>query len=202
MSGSDESWERAERIAWGPAPYLTVFRALWNEAGLYLCFDASDDSPWFTMTGRDDHLWEEEVVEIFLDPARAGRNYAELEINPANVVCDVLMREPWPKQHSDLAWDIAGLETRVTELVHPGSTAGWCAHAFIPWAALATLPDADRVSLPPAPGDTWDFNVFRIKRPGGPAAPAAGAIFAAWSPPRGASFHDVERFGEMGFSNR
>ena len=35
------------------------------------------------MTRRDDPIWEEEVVEIFLDPARLGRHYAEVEISPA-----------------------------------------------------------------------------------------------------------------------
>lgn len=41
------------------------------------------------MTRRDEHLWEEEVVEAFLDLDRAGRDYAEIEISPGNVVCDV-----------------------------------------------------------------------------------------------------------------
>ena len=81
----------ARRIEWGPAPYTTRFRALWNDDGLYLRFDARDPSPWHTMTRRDEHLWEEEVVEIFLDPDRSGRDYYELEISPANVVCDVRM---------------------------------------------------------------------------------------------------------------
>ena len=41
-----------------------------RERGLHVRFDAQDPSPWFTKTARDDRLWEEEVVEIFLDPAR------------------------------------------------------------------------------------------------------------------------------------
>jgi len=38
------------------------------------------------------------------------------------------------------------------------------------------------------------FNVFRIKRPGGPEAPEAGAVFAAWSPTGSPSFHVPEAF--------
>ena len=29
----------------------------------------ADDRPWHTLTARDDRLWNEEVVEIFIDPA-------------------------------------------------------------------------------------------------------------------------------------
>ena len=90
------------------------FKALWNDRGLYVRFDAMDMAPWHTMTKRDEHLWDEEVVEIFLDVNRSGRNYAELEINPANVICDVLMISPSPDKKNDLTWNIDGLESRVT----------------------------------------------------------------------------------------
>ena len=78
-------------LTWGVAPFETRLRALWAPEGLYLRWDADDPAPWATMTQRDDHLWDEEVVEIFLDPAWAGKDYWELEISPTNVVCDVRM---------------------------------------------------------------------------------------------------------------
>jgi hypothetical protein len=44
------------------------------------------------------------------------------------------------------------------------------------------------------------MNVFRIKRPGGPADPEHGAIYAAWSvPPSGPSFHAPDSFRELVF---
>ena len=55
--------------------------------------------------------------------------------------------------------------------------------------------------IPPAPGDEWRFNVFRIKRPGGPQAPAQGAIFAAFSKPAGPSFHDPAAFRAWTLAN-
>lgn len=188
------AWQPAETIHWGASAYETSFRALWTTRGLYLRFDAADPSPWFTMKNRDDHLWEEEVVEIFLDPARAGRNYAELEISPGNIVCDVLMREPWPDKKLDLSWDFADLETRVVP-----TPRGWTAVAFIGWRSLSALPSGGDVRLPPRPGDAWRFNVFRIERPGGPANPAAGAIETAWSPPSAPSFHDPRAFRDFVF---
>jgi hypothetical protein len=53
--------------------------------------------------------------------------------------------------------------------------------------------------LPPEPGDRWRFNVFRIKRPGGPGAPERDAIYAAWAVPDGPSFHVPAVFRDLRF---
>lgn len=200
LAGDEDAWAAARAVAWGPAPYETRFRALWDTQGLHVRFDADDDSPWHTMTRRDEHIWEEEVVEIFLDLDRSGRDYAELEISPANVVCDVRMISAWPNKKGDLEWNIQGLLTRVIDRKKAGKTAGWTALAFIPWDGFRSLPSAQRVSLPPKAGEAWRFNVFRIKRPGGPKAPEKGAIFAAWSKPPGESFHAPEVFRDFVFA--
>jgi hypothetical protein len=54
--------------------------------------------------------------------------------------------------------------------------------------------------VPPAAGDAWQFNVFRIKRPHGPAEPEREAVYAAWSTPDGPSFHEPAAFRRMEFS--
>ena len=186
LSPEAAGWGRAVEIGWGPEPYRTGFQALWSDAGLHLRFEARDDSPWFTMTRRDDPLWEEEVVEIFLDPDRSGR-YIEVELNPANVVCDLRRLGPGetatdPIGPMDRGFTVTGLAT----VVSPNS-AGWTGTLFLPWNGLG-LPGA------PAVGTAIPFNVFRIKRPGGPEAPEEGAVFAAWSPTGSPSFHVPEAF--------
>jgi hypothetical protein len=201
VAASDEAWKKAQTIAWGPAPYETRFAAQWSEDGLFLRFDADDDAPWHRMTKRDDHLWDEEVVEIFLDPARSGRDYAELEISPANVVCDVRMVAPWPNKEMDLAWNFEGLLTEVrTNKDKAGKTTSWTATAFIPWSAFRSLPSTKAITLPPQAGDAWRFNVFRIKRPGGPKAPEKDAVEAAWSKPPVESFHVPDVFRDFVFA--
>ena len=83
------------------------------------------------MTQQDEHLWDEEVVEIFLDLDRSGRDYYELEINPANVVCDLRMISPWPDKKGDIDWNLAGLETRVhARKGARAETRGWTATAL------------------------------------------------------------------------
>ncbi len=180
------AWERAQAARFGPAPYRTRFRALWSEAGLHLRFDAEDDAPWFTMTDRDDPLWEEEVVEIFLDPGGDGR-YIEVELNPANVVCDLRRLGPGetasdPVGAMDRGFSVDGMRTAVAI-----TDDGWTGVLMLPWLGL-DLPGA------PEPGSSFLFNVFRIKRPGGPDAPGRGAVFAAWSPTGSPSFHIPEAF--------
>ena len=52
---------------------------------------------------------------------------------------------------------------------------------------------------PPKPGDEWRFNVYRIKRPKGPTRPNDDAVYNAWSPTGGPSFHVPAAFGVMAF---
>ena len=183
LGGEEASWREADRLTWGPKAYRTSFRALWRGDALYLRFDALDREPWHTMTKHDDPLWDEEVVEIFLDLDGSGTHYAEVELNPANVVCDVRMVRGSPDKEMDLAWDLEGLSTRVI-----GREDGWSGLLSLPWDGFRSLPSARNVSLPPEPGDRWRFNVYRIERPGGRTAPNMHAIFAAYSP-TGPSFH-------------
>ena len=199
IAGDEKAWAAPAPITWGPAPYGTRFRAAWSEDGLYLRFDATDPSPWHTMTKRDEHIWDEEVVEIFIDPDRSGHDYYELEVNPVNVVCDLRMIAPWPDKKGDIDWNLEGLETRVQPIGAAGAATGWTATAFLPWKGLRALPSAAHVSVPPKPGDAWRFNVFRIKRPGGPKAPEKDAVFAAWSKPSVESFHDPGAFRDLVF---
>jgi len=201
LLGADETvWAAAAAIAWGPPRYRTAFRALWDSRAFYARFDATDPDPWHTMTERDDCLWEEEVVELFLDPAGQGFDYFELEISPANVMCDVCIRAPYPSLQSELSWDHHGLVTAVHPLRDSSAeTTGWTATAEIPWSGLRSLPVPQSVALPPRAGDAWRFNVYRIKRPGGPQRPKDGALLEAWSPTGTPSFHVPSAFRALRF---
>jgi Carbohydrate family 9 binding domain-like len=200
LAADDARWAAAPAIAWGAAPFATRFRALWTPDVLYVRFDADDTSPWFTMSRRDAPIWEEEVVEIFLDPAGQGVDYFELEISPANVVCDLRVRRPYPNLHSETSFDLDGLESAVQlQGEGPGQAPGWIATAALPFAGLRSLPVPDAIRIPPAAGDRWRFNVFRIKRPNGPMWPRDGAILAAWSPTGSPSFHVPAAFQAFTF---
>jgi hypothetical protein len=203
LAADDRAWSRAEVLTWGAAPYETRLRALWAPEGLYLRWDADDPAPWATMTKRDEHLWDEEVVEIFLDPAWAGKDYWELEISPTNVVCDVRMVAPHPTVTSDLTWNHEGLQTSVRhEKNADGTPKRWIATAFAPWAGFRSLPLPEKVALPPKAGEAWGFNAFRIERPNGPANPKEGAVNRAWSPTGAPSFHVPAAFRKFIFADK
>lgn len=193
----DEAWAGAPAIAWGAPRYRTQFRALWTDDEIVVRFDVSDERPWHTLRHRDACLWDEEVVEIFLDPTCSGADYAELEINPVNTVCDLHVASLAPERDVRLAWDFAGLRT----VVHPDARGDdWTAIACLPFRDFATLSPRVATRLPVKPGDAWHFNVFRIKRPHGPADPERGAIYAAWSVPDGQTFHAPVAFRPLRFT--
>jgi hypothetical protein len=185
LEANDDDWRPGGRLSFGPEKYRTAFRALWSAEGLFLRFDVVDPEPWHTMTKRDQHLWEEEVVEIFLDLDHSGTHYAEIELSPANVLCDVRMVRTVPEREGDLAFNLEGLRSRVV----PRPSTGWTGVVFVPWAGFRPLPSAAGVSLPPKPRDRWRFNLYRIERPGGKKSPEKGAVFASWSPTGEETFH-------------
>ena len=138
--GDDEaSWARALSIRdfrhiYDPSRtsrFPTQAALVWDDANLYIAFDSTDPDPWGTMTQRDDRLWEEEVIEVFLDPDGDGLNYAELEVSPNNVVVDLLIPRPRADVNESLRWDIDGLRTAVAH--RPGA---WTVEIAIPWAGL------------------------------------------------------------------
>ena len=189
-------WDDAMTVTWGPAGFATTFRAVWRPDGLGVRWDAQDSSPWATRTQRDDCLWETEVVEVFLDPTRSGEDYAELEISPTNVVCDLHIERLAPARVVHLGWDFANLRTTVHR-----QDDNWVATAWLPFADFATLSSRVAENIPPRGGDVWHFNAFRIKRPGGPLHPEQDAIYAAWSVPDGPSFHAPDAFRPMVFEH-
>lgn len=195
--------------------FPTEATAAWDDTHLYVAFACSDAEPWARYTNRDERLWEEEVVEVFLDPDGDGRQYAEIEVSPTNVVVDLLIAAPRASGPNARRWDAAGLQTAVAR-----HSAGWVAEIAIPWTSLV---DAG-VKAAPVPGDQWRVGLYRIKRPGGVAkAERIGALvserraaaearktaideeltalrandeYSAWSVTRAElGFHDPERFG-------
>jgi arylsulfatase A-like enzyme len=196
LDAAETAWAGAQRVTWGPEAIATSFRALWSDAGLAVRFDVTDASPWHTLTARDERLWTEEVVELFLDVGATGREYAEVEWNPVNAVVDLWVDRPANRYDRD--WNAAGLESRVVPRTEGGRAIGWTATSFLPWAALAAKAPKG-TALPPRAGERWRFNVYRIERPNGPGDPDRDAQYFAWSPTGERTFHVPAAFRELEF---
>ena len=54
----------------------------WDAQFLYVAFHNPDRDIRNDLVGRDSKLWEQDVVEIYLDPGADGKDYLELQISP------------------------------------------------------------------------------------------------------------------------
>lgn len=179
-----------------PAELRATARVAYDDDNLYVAFEVADDFVQNDLRGTDAHLWEQDAVEIMLDPGADGRNYFELQVSPTGQVFDTrydTRRQPQP--FGDVAWS-SRLRNRVTvrgTANDQDTDEGYTAEIAIPWASLAAGdPPAGR----PEPNDTWGVNFYVMdKRPGD-----AGQRSAGWSPTHENDFHVPARFGRVTFA--
>lgn len=153
----------------------------WTPDDLRVLFHCADTHPWATMTERDAPLYEEEVIEVFLDPVGDLQSYFELEVNPLNAVLDLVLRRNRSGYVKDFSWRCDALRTAVRT-----TPSSWTAELAIPFRSL--------VADAPQRGARWRANFFRIDRPDG-----TPRELSAWSPTRCGTFHVPERFGVIEF---
>jgi len=182
----------------GAPPFATAAKLCWDDEYLYLAFSCEDRDIWGTYTERDDPIYDQEVVEVFVSPSGNESDYFELEVSPRNVIWDGKIHNPENNPATatyDPSWDCAGLLTGVHVVGNLDDRADademWTVEMAIPFSAIA--PRA------PAAGEHWRANLFRIDR-------GENDEYLCWSPPqdRGQSpaFHLPKRFGRLVFSAR
>ena len=213
--GSDQVWALAETTALFDVEDLdrqrqhsrpTAAKMLWDDNGLYFLFEMVDADVWSTFTNRDDQIWQEEVVEIFIDPDGDGLDYAEIEVNPLNVIFDLLLSRPWADGGRGFAqWNPEfASAVQVDGTVNEPSDVdqGWTVEVALPWAALATdIRDVmNGMALPPQVDDHWRLNLYRFERLRENGA-VTGEEPSAWSPVGAVDFHRPDRFGLLEFAD-
>jgi hypothetical protein len=169
-----------------PAMQQTQVRVAWDEAALHVRFDCEDRDAWGTFERRDDSIYEEEAVEIFLAAGTADPvDYFELEVSPRGVLWDGIIHNPSSRRDervTDKSWDCPGIRW---DAGTSGKSQDWWAAFVIPWKGISSDGPLSRL---------WRANFYRIERPrdGEPE-------FSAWSPTltRPADFHLPARFGVL-----
>lgn len=169
----------------GPALQQTQVRLCWSEAALHVRFDCEDRDAWGTFQRRDEPIYDEEAVEVFLAPGEEDPvRYCEFEVSPRGVLFDARIHNPTSQRTNmtaDPSWDCSGLQWAAGAGVERQD---WWAELSIPWSSLL-LPEEPRPQI-------WRANFYRIERPhdGEPE-------FSCWSPTltRPADFHKPARFG-------
>lgn len=170
----------------------TEARILYDRSFIYFAFHAMDQNVWATMKRRDEHLWLEEVVEVFLQANPSIPNYIELEVNPLGTMLDIylidrrkpLHYESWNSEHLRWAVQVDGT------VDGKDGDRGWSCEIALPFEDIATA-----THLPPQPGDRWRMNLFRVEQ-----KPKVAEL--AWSPTLQDDFHVLPRLGEIVFTDR
>ena len=196
----DAAWTKA--VSTGPfgssfngAPVHseTTAKLLYDDEFLYVAFDCHDEDVWGTLLKKDDPIYGEEVVEIFLDADGDGRTYNELEVSPHNTQFDAAFEERRKDLDKAILWD-SGMESAVQvqgTIDNPSDVdRGWTVEMKIPLKNLYAVPH-----LPPKPGDTWRFNLYRLDYHSGRKVNEG----QAYSPLYLGDFHNLPRFAYLKF---
>jgi hypothetical protein len=189
QSGTEVRWEEirsvllTDTVTGEEARLKSTVKICRTDSYVHVRFECDDDHIVATYENRDDPIYKEDAVEIFIDEIGSGRLYKEIELSPRNIVFDALIqKEEGQKQKVDASWDLDGLLTRVT----------WPEEGKAVYDI--SLPVASFDPLP-APGMAWRINLFRIDEDS-----AGQRHYWAWSP-TGArrNFHVPGKFGTLVF---
>lgn len=198
------AWEKAlpiqllDAITGEPGRFPTESRVMYSDKYLYVGFHCQDDYIWGTVTARDGAIYDEECVEVFLNPAGILHQYYEINLSPKNIVYDatVLNSRTPENQHAKFLalpeWNLKNLQTAIYvdgKTDDRGKGTGWTAEYAIPFDEIFGAPNT-----PPKPGDTWRVNFYRIDSP-----EKDQREHYAWSKTERAAFHLPWRFGYLRF---
>jgi hypothetical protein len=174
--------------------YRTTIRALYDQDFLYLAYDCRDRDIHSSFRQRDEHLWLEEAVEVFIDVDDSDPNtYVEIEVSPHNVLYDSYIVDPVNIDvPATKAYDMSGLRSAVavdgTVDQRGDEDRGWTVELAIPLAELIEGHTPDQIRQ-----YDWKINFYRCD------LEVQGPLYGAWSPTQG-SFHKPERFGRIVFA--
>ena len=170
----------------------TQVRTCFNETYIYISFVCYDADIWGDYSERDQHLWKEEAVEVFIDTDDEPNSYVEIEVSPNNVLFDSYIIDP---QNIDIAatkkFDLPGIQTSVfvkgTMENRDDTDERWDVEIAIP---ISDLTQKEKYA---SCDSLWKINFYRINRD-----PDKDSEGYAWSPTFG-RFHKPSAFGVLRF---
>ena len=181
----------------------TEAKLLWDNQNLYIGFENADTDIWGTLAERDSKLWTQEMDEVMIDANGDGKGYIELQVAPNGTIFDTYL--PTYRKYEDSLdpkrkpydWNSklkAAVKVDGTLNKRDDKDKGWTVEMALPLADVNGL-DKNGVKVPPALGDKWRLNMFRMDYP----KDAKSQTALGWSPPLVGDFHKLDRFGEIVF---
>jgi hypothetical protein len=208
----DAAWAQAlstgpfvNTLSGAPAEQKTQAKLLWDSKFLYVAFDNEDTDIWSNLTKRDDKLWTQEADELMIDADGDGKSYVELQVAPNGNIFDTYL--PTYRKYEDsidpkrkpYSWNsklVAKVVVDGTLNKREDKDKGWVVEMAIPLEDVKGLNKDEAIKIPPALGDVWRVNMFRMDTPQGKPQQASG-----WSPPMVGDFHALDKFGELVFAD-
>lgn len=173
----------------------TDVKVAYDDKNLYFAFTCSDNDIWGQLKKRDDKLWTQEAVEIFIDANRDRKDYIELQVNPLGTIFDSYLPA---YRKNDNSWNCnmkAAVSVDGTVNKRDDQDKGWTVEVMLPLAD-AKGKGSYELKLPPKLGERWYVNFFRMDIPKKKPQQAYG-----WSAPLVGDFHKLDRFGVLAFGD-
>ena len=120
---------------------------------------------WATNTEHDAEIFQDNDIEIFLNPTNDTHNYLEYEVNALGTEWDLFLTRPYRDNPQVLNnWEFAGMESAVHvdgTLNNPKDTdQSWSVEVFIPWTSVFQM---DRGKEKPEIGEQIRVNFSRVE---------------------------------------
>jgi len=197
-NGSASNWTTTEwitipqRTTTG-ATYETKAKLLYSETGMYFLFSCRDEKLTNTMQKDFLNLWNEDVIEIFLQPDTTQPVYFEYELSPLNYELPIAIFNENGTLNSWTPFFYEGnRKTKHATTITGGEkkpharVSGWTTEVYIPYKLLKPVMDTL-----PSSGTIWKGNLYRIDYD-------KGETLWSWQLTSG-NFHEYDKFGTFRF---
>ncbi|MEP7258840.1 MAG: carbohydrate-binding family 9-like protein [Flavitalea sp.] len=197
--GSSANWSKA---GWhiipsrssSPENYTTKVKVLYSATGMYFLYSCGDTKLTSTMSSDFLDLWNEDVVEVFIQPNVKRPVYLEYELSPMNYELPILIYNDSGKLNSWIPFHYnEDQKTRHATSVQGGEKKGgaevksWMGEFFIPYKIMKLI-----TAEFPKTGTKWKGNFFRVDYDNG------GESLFSWRATSG-NFHEYKKFGVFQF---
>lgn len=187
-------------------------KMLWDKRHLYVLVELQDPDLWASIERHDEMVFQDNALEMFLDPDGDARNYFEFQINGFGTTCDLEMPKPYYKGgKAHLQWEMKGLKSAVRLLGTlnnpPDRDTGWYVEMAVPFGALHQgmqhRPQKGTVWRMNFSSVTWKLDVQNgryVRRNDCKECPPA-EHYQVWSTQGMINLHHPERWGQVRFED-
>ncbi len=182
-----------DTVTAGIAAQKTTVSLIYDNLFLYALYECEENLPLAVYRNHDDPLYEENVVEVFIDTIGNGSVYSEFQVNPLNARFDAIIINDFgtngarrgKRYQAFTEWNPSSFDSR----------------SFVSnnqWRVVLKIGFADlflgrgNVTAPEM-GEKWRINLLRVDFDGD------SQKYYSWSPNFVPDFHCTNRFGILQF---